>query len=208
VKKLIKIQEAFLKKDFIKNVETFSIAGEGEPFASKVYLDLLERINQRDFPVLKLNILTNGLLLTPTMWENFKNIHYAINSINVSIDAATGSLYEKIRRGGTFGKLLNNLEFLARLRKENKIASLTIRFVVYSENFHEIIKFVKLGQEINCDLVFFQLIVKFGGFTDDEYKKLAVHHKSHPKHKEFLKIVKNPILKERIVDSQNLKAFM
>ncbi|UCH95982.1 MAG: SPASM domain-containing protein [Candidatus Aminicenantes bacterium] len=208
IKELIKIQEAFLEKDFIKNVETFGIAGAGEPFLSKVYLDLMKRINQKDFPNLKLNILTNGLLLTPKMWKNFKNIHYAIHSINLSIDAATGSLYEKIRRGGKFKKLLNNLEFLAKLRKENKIPSLSIRFVVHSENFHDMIKFVKLGQKINCDIVFFQLIVKFGDFTDDEYKKLAVHHKSHPKHKEFLKIVRNPIFKEKIVDSQNLKAFM
>jgi MoaA/NifB/PqqE/SkfB family radical SAM enzyme len=208
VEELIKIQKALLKKDFIKNVETFSIAGAGEPFASKVYLDLLERINQRDFPGLKLNILTNGLLLTPPMWKKFQNIHYAVYSINLSIDAASGRVYEKIRRGGNFKKLLNNLEFLAQLRKENQIAYLSIRFVVHSENFHDMIKFVKLGQKFDCDIVFFQLIVKFGGFTDDEYKRLAVHHKSHPKHKKFLKIVKNPIFKEKIVNSQNLKAFM
>lgn len=207
VKKLIKFQEDLIKKDFIRNVEFFNISGAGEPFASKVYLDLMKRINQIEFPKLKIDFLTNGLLLTPRMWKNLERLHYAVNVINVSIDAAAESTYKKVRRGGNFKRLQKNLEHLSQLRTNNKCKGLGFRYVVYSENFHEMVEFVKLGQRFNCDWIYFQLIVKFSVFTDDEYRRLAVHNKNHPGHKDFLKILRDPIFNEKNVFLQNIKPF-
>lgn len=192
----------------MKDVRLFTIADFGEPFASKVYLGLIDKINYKKFPNLKIKFLTNGLLLTPKMWEKLKNIHYAIRYLDISIDAASAGTYEKIRRGGKFKQLLKNLEFFSQLRKKNKIESFAIKFVVSSENFQEMVEFVKLGQRFNCDKVIFRLIIKWNFFTEERYQKLAVHYKNHPNHKEFLETLLHPIFDEKnIVFLGNLNTF-
>jgi MoaA/NifB/PqqE/SkfB family radical SAM enzyme len=203
---LISIQNSFLKKNTLKNAKEFHISVNGEPFASSVYLDLLKNLNVKDYPKLKIIITSNGLFLTPKMWDNLKNIHYAISQIHISIDAATAKTYEKIRLGGKFKKLKKNLQYLSKLRNEKSFDIFCIKFVVSSVNFNEMVDFVMLGKKLNCDYVNFQLITKFNSFTEEEYQRVAIHNKNHPKHKEFKKVLNNPIFNENIVNLINFHA--
>lgn len=101
--------------NFIKNnmpyLQYISWLG-GEVFLSKIFLELsclatIYKVKQR--------ITTNALLL------NEEKIRFIVNNnidLKISIDAAQKDLYEKIRVGGNFEKLIKNLEILNRYNKK------------------------------------------------------------------------------------------
>jgi len=116
-RKLINFQDSLLSSGMFKDVRELTISRIGDPFSSPVYMDLFTKIEQHKFPQLKIDIRTNGLLLTPQNWERIKKVHYAINMIYISIDAATSKTYNQLRRGGDFKKLKRNLLFLKKLKQ-------------------------------------------------------------------------------------------
>lgn len=183
------------------------ISGNGDPFASRIYMDLLRNFDQKKYPDVKIKIQTNGLLLTPKKWNSIEKSHAAIDWITVSIDAATEETY-KINRGGNFGKLLKNLEFIGELKKNDKIKLFFINFVVQANNYKEIKPFIDLGLKYGCDLIEFQCIENWGTYSPKAFKKVAVHMKSHPEHKEFLKVLNDPILADPAVCTYKLLEFM
>jgi len=179
----------------MKNSFEFSISG-GEPFASKYNKQLLAAINKNDFPYLqKLEITTNGLLFDERQWEEIKNIHYLNIDIHVSVDSTKRETYEIIRRGGNFKILIDNLKFLSKLRKEKKVNSFSINFVVQDHNYKEMPEFIMLGVELGVDYIAFQKIYNAGTFTAEEFNQRTVFEPTHPKFKEFLAVLRSPIFK-------------
>lgn len=183
------------------------IAGNGEPFVSRLYMDLLQNFDHKKYPELKIKIQTNGLLLTPEKWDSIAQSHAAIDWISVSIDAATEETY-KINRGGDFNRLLENLEFVSKLRRSDKIKLFFINFIVQANNYKEMKQFVELGLRYGCDMVDFQLLENWGTYTPDEFKKVAIHDKSHPEHKEFLEVLNDPIFANPAVSTCKLLEFL
>jgi MoaA/NifB/PqqE/SkfB family radical SAM enzyme len=180
----------------IKNSVEFQISG-GEPFASQYNKELLAAINGKDFPNLKKIVITsNGLLFDEMQWEKIRNIHYLDIELYVSVDATKKETYEIIRRGGDFETLLKNLKFLSGLRKEKKLSSLTINFVVQDHNYKEMPDFVKLGIELGVDFIAFQKIYNAGTYTADEFNHRTVFAPTHPEYKDFLAILRMPIFNE------------
>jgi MoaA/NifB/PqqE/SkfB family radical SAM enzyme len=180
----------------IKNSMEFHISG-GEPFASKYNKDLLAAINKKDFPHLqKLDITSNGLLFDEKQWEEIQNIHYLDIALRVSVDATQKKTYETIRRGGSFEVLMKNLKFLSKLRREEKLKSFSINFVVQDHNYGEMPDFVKLGVALEVDSIAFQKIYNAGTFTAEEFNKRTVFAPSHPEYKEFLAVLRSPIFNQ------------
>ena len=177
----------------MKNTLQFSISG-GEPFASKYSKQLLAAINKKDFPYLnKLEITSNGLLLNKKQWENIKNIHYLDIDLHVSVDAIKKETYEIVRRGGNFDTLMKNLKFLSKLRKQNKLTSFSINFVVQDHNYKEMSDFVKFGVELEVDFIAFQKIYNAGTFSSEEFDKRTVFDPKHPEYEEFLAELRMPV---------------
>jgi MoaA/NifB/PqqE/SkfB family radical SAM enzyme len=129
-------------------------------------------------------------------WEKIRNIHYLDIELYVSVDATKKETYEIIRRGGDFETLLKNLKFLSGLRKEKKLSSLTINFVVQDHNYKEMPDFVKLGIELGVDFIAFQKIYNAGTYTADEFNHRTVFAPTHPEYKDFLAILRMPIFNE------------
>jgi wyosine [tRNA(Phe)-imidazoG37] synthetase (radical SAM superfamily) len=194
-------------KKALPAITTLGISAKGEPFASPVIRDFLFTFDSATHPNLKLSILTNGQLHTPECWEKMQKAHPAISSVRISIDAATKETYEKIRLGGSFEKLMENLDYLSKLRALNAIGELTINFVVNADNFTEMKDFVKMGFNFNCDYVYFAFMNNWGVFTDEEYKKMAVHRPEHKKHKELNKVLADPLLNDSRVFMRTPSGF-
>ena len=154
---LKKIQDGWIKSPIFRSAKRILLSGNGDPFASRVYSDLLHKIKKDDFPDLEIAILTNGLLLNKSRWDTLSNVHYAIRHILVSVDAASPETYRKVRRGGNFEKLLENLEFISDLYKSKEIDTFTIKFVTSAENFMEMPDFVRLGKRLGCYQLEFRL---------------------------------------------------
>jgi sulfatase maturation enzyme AslB (radical SAM superfamily) len=152
--------------------EHIVINGTGELFKNQYMLAALNEIKKEDYPSLKyIDIITNGTLLNKTMWaslsEGFKS---KIRRITVSVDAASKQTYEKIRVGGNFEVLLDNLYYIGTLRREDKIKGLTISFVLQKSNIHELLDFVKMVKKINADGVDIMMVENWKSQSLQDFK--------------------------------------
>lgn len=192
----------------LEDAELLVVAGNGEPFASRLYMELLTKIDPRKHPSLKVQLKTNAILFTPKNWDKLRDIQSAARSVHISIDAATPETYRVLRRGGEFSLLLDNLHFISNLRKDRKITNMEFYFVVQQGNYKEMKEFVKLGMKFGADLVVFNRINNWGTFTSKEFLARAVHYGEHPEHQQFLNIIDDPIFKEPVVNMGNISEFL
>lgn len=188
----------------IPRITAIGLSGSGDPFASPETRDLLFNHDMAKYPHLRFYLLTNGLLLNRENWERMKSSRGAVASVQVSIDAATKGTYERIRLGGSFDTLRENLRFLAELRKRGVIGEFIISFVVNSINFREMKAFAGMGFELGCDQIAFSYISNWLNLSDEEYCELAVHLPEHGEHTELKEILRDPIFGDPRVFLHNL----
>ena len=155
------------------------IISAGEFFCQKSVQAFVKTLSKEKCPFLKIEIITNGLLFTPAIWSQYKEIHELLKRVSVSIDAASKETYEKIRRGGSWETLCDNMEFISALRQNNDIEFLEISFIVQEETYREMISFVELGRKWNVDRIFFRKFAYTSALTVDEHKQLDVLNSEH-----------------------------
>lgn len=189
-----------LLRDADKTIKSYFIAGNGEVFLSKTYEEIWKSdvVNGAE----TIRLLSNGMLFTPRRWEEFyKNKQNANIWVYISIDAATKETYERIRRGGNFNVLMENLKFISELRKNNIISYFRINFVVQRKNYLEMEQFIKLGIQLGVDNVFFTKILNWGTYTEDEFDQISMMERDMQSPKAELKnILDKEIFKNTIVD--------
>jgi sulfatase maturation enzyme AslB (radical SAM superfamily) len=183
------IQE-FSKRN--KGLFTINITGSGDPFASIAYRNILESLKGKEHPNLRIELQTNGVMLTHVMWKKMENIHKNIIGIHVSVDAATSKVYEKIRKGGNFNQLIKNLEFLSKCKKQTPFY-FKINFVLQQGNYHELIKFVWKFNRLNIDEFEIMTINDWGSMTKKDFNKACIQNPQHPEHSNFLSTISDPI---------------
>jgi len=150
-----------LKSILSSGVESILINASGELFKNQYLLKALNEVTSELYPNLKsFKIITNGTLLNKTMWaslsEGFKSL---ISCLHVSVDAASEQTYHKIRVGGNFNRLLDNLKLIGTLKKEKKIKFFMMAMVLQKANIHELLDFLKLAAQMGVDGV---SLVKIG----------------------------------------------
>ena len=156
------------------------IGSDGDPFASLIYRRLM--LKTKELSNITYSMQTNGLLLKKN-FHKFKHITDNLDQIGISIDGATKSTYEKLRRGGVYELMLENLEFL----KSIKNFKIHLHFVVQQSNYHEIESLIELGIKYDADKIFLNKITDWN--TMRNFKEQAVADKSHPENKELMKIL-------------------
>jgi hypothetical protein len=181
-----------------------SITGMGDPFGSKHYRSIIRRLTRNEFPTLDLDIITNALLLTKGEWDSLGPAQEMIKNIRVSIDAATASTYEIVRRPGKWSILRENLDLILSLRASGKIQYFQICFVVQAVNFTEMPAFVRLGQSLAVDNILFQKLWNFGSFSSEIFLQNDVLDPSHPRHGELLTVLRDPVFDDPRVDLFNV----
>jgi hypothetical protein len=167
----------------------------GEIFASKPSRRLLELINKNSCPDLKLRIISNGTLFTEEEWNKFPGIHNMVESIRVSIDAASKQTFEKLRRLGKYEAFVDNMRFLRKLRMEGVVPQLKFSFTYQLDNFREMPAFVAFCQEMRADFAIFERLQNIA-FSHAEYRKKAVHYPDHSLYGEFIEVIKNPLFRQ------------
>jgi sulfatase maturation enzyme AslB (radical SAM superfamily) len=203
--RLITFQNNLLKSDLIRNARRLTVTGAGEPFASKVFMNLFSKINRKDLPNIKVTLRTNGLLLTPSNWTKIKNMHYAVDMISISVDAATKETYQSVRRGGNFDRLLKNLYYIRGLKKTHQF-KIKFNFVVQRGNYREMPQFVQFARRFDCDRVAFTKIINLGTFDQEEYNNIGIHLPDHPEYPHFQDILNHPDLQDPVVRIRNISA--
>ena len=103
------------------------------------------------------------------MYKRLEYIFDHLNVLNISIDGATKETYEKLRLGGLWEKIIENLQFI----KEQKKFPVYLHMVVQKDNWHEMGKMLELADQYNFDKVYFNEIENWNTKLDvDEQKKL------------------------------------
>ena len=182
------------------------ITGWGDPFVSKHYLSILQSLNRRDFPRLEVQLLTNGLLFTPKLWNALPELQPLLTNMRVSVDAATPETYAVVRRPGRWAQLMPNLEFISRLRQAGQLRRFGICFVIQKLNFREMPDFVRLGKQLHADRVLFLKLWNLGAYQPAQMADADVASPAHPLHGEFLSILEEPVMSDPIVDMFNLSS--
>lgn len=139
-----------IKKN-IHDVRRLFLSANGEPLMSKDILKLLKETAKLKDNKIAIEMLSNGNLLTPDLFDQIK--HNNFFSMAFSVDAATKATYEMIRRKGNWDQLMKNLSYISRLREESKIRHFEINMTVMKLNYREIYDFITMGFQLGCDQV-------------------------------------------------------
>jgi MoaA/NifB/PqqE/SkfB family radical SAM enzyme len=136
------------------------------------------------------------------MWNSLSHIHHLIKTIEISIDASTQKTYEIIRRGGDWGVLIENLNFISKCETIKKVRT---SFVVQDTNYTEMDSFYKLMKNILKEKVeiYFNKITNWGTYTDGEFLIKQIWSESHPEFKEFLNQINKVCFNQMCIHNMN-----
>lgn len=192
----------------LKNAKRVMVTGSGDPFASKNFRRLLEQLTPDEYPDLRFQVMTNGMLFTPAQWASFPTLHGRTAVLKISIDAATGPTHELLRRGARWPVVMQNMRFAGELTKAGLIDNFDLVFVVQAENFREMGDAVDLGKQVGATCVYFARITNWGTFSDAQYQAKSVFLPTHPDHAEFVDRMQDPRLQDPIAFLGDLLPFV
>ncbi|QUT04959.1 radical SAM protein [Sphingobium phenoxybenzoativorans] len=192
----------------LRQTKLVFVTGSGDPFASKNFRRLMERLGPEDYPDLRFQIMTNGMLFTRREWERFPALHNRVAFLRISLDAATGPTHELLRRGARWHVMEENLAFASELRAKGLIDRLDLTFVVQADNYREMGDAVDLAHHYGADSMGFFRLTNWGTFTPAQYASKAIFMPLHPDHDRFLETMQDPRLRDPIAALQELSQFM
>ena len=129
----------------------------GEIFASHSGLKFLESLVDYPHHNLKIQLTTNGTLITKNI-KTLERMHHLLSRVEISIDAATADTY-RVVRSGDWHALINGLDFFCTLKKP-----LLFKYVVQKNNWHEIADFAELAHKYNAG-IFYSNLLDWGHWT-------------------------------------------
>jgi sulfatase maturation enzyme AslB (radical SAM superfamily) len=155
------------------------------------------------FPNMGINLLTNGVMLTEKVINQLSRIHANIKNLAISIDAATESTYNIVRKGGDFEQLkhieyLNNCPTLLHAR-------LKYTFVVQQDNFREMKPFAEWLLQYPRSKIRFTRMVQFGGQSTDHFNEQNLWDVNHKDHAEFFEYINQHWMSDPRVDWSNIQ---
>ena len=186
--------------DYLKTVKTqinIHVGSDGDPFASLVYRYLIRKI--KNFNHIKFSIQTNGLLIKK-MYDKNIEMFDRLDQLNISIDGATKKTYEALRRGGSYEKILENLEFVSKLDK-NFVTNL--HMVVQKSNWREMPLMLELAKKFNINSVYYNRIQDWN--TYQNFENLHIPEETN-EFKDMFKTIKNDPIAITWVLSQHYKS--
>ena len=160
------------------------MGSDGDPFASHVYRHFMEQTPERDN--IKYSILTNGLMFK----EFHTKIPYVIDNLEelgVSIDGASKETYEKLRLGGKWDKINENLECMAE-QKAKRGFRFILHFVVQKDNYHEMEDIIMLGKKYKADRVWLNKMEDWN--VSPNFEEHNIFRSSHPLHGDYMRRLK------------------
>ncbi len=189
----------------LKDAKLVEITGAGDAFGSEHFRYIMKQINAQAFPQLKIDLFTNGVLFDEKSWHQLELQGLCRRAV-ISVDATLEKTYNILRKGGDFKRLLQNLEFISRLRQSGELSRVVLVFTVQKENFLQIPDLIRLVKKFNFNQAFFQMITPWNK-SIEEYEDKNVGLSKHPLHQDFLQILRDPLLQYKVVSLGTMKPF-
>lgn len=122
----------------------------GEPLLADFEF-LLDEALRHD---VKLDVMTNGVLLTP---ELYRSARRALDHLNVSLDSHLPELYERLRKGASFDHVDANLQALRKVRHDEPDEVLySISAVVMNSTIDHLPGLIRHAATLGADAVILQ----------------------------------------------------
>ena len=163
---------------------TIRLSAGGDAFSSKHIRSIVKAYTAQPHDTKRLCFITNGQLLDERAWRTL-GLSGNVKQIAISIDAGTSDTYAVLRRGGSFARLIGNLEFLADLRRSGEIEELILLVVVQTRNFRELPALADLAERFSVDALRLTRIRNWGTFSGEEFLTQDVADAQHPDCQEF-----------------------
>jgi MoaA/NifB/PqqE/SkfB family radical SAM enzyme len=187
-----KIVELFVKNLFStpnRRLEEIVMSTSGELFASEVLLDMLKHVNLDHFPKAMLHVQTNGLLMKDR-WHRLDQWSQRVSTVCLTADACTKTEYEKLRRGGNFEKLTENLEWFKQKKVDDGI-NFILKMVVQKNNISQLEQFYHWAKGFNADEVHYARITDWGTMPLDDFHEIDVLSNQHRDFEKAETLLKN-----------------
>lgn len=141
----------FLAKWGVKSV---CVGGGGEPFCHPKITELLLGLHKNGISV---GTITNGLAIEKE--DVRKAVVETCRWIGFSVDAASPETYQKIKKpklANTFNRVLENISWVCRNRRDKKRPQVGMKFVIHHLNYGEVYRFAELAKGLGADEVHFR----------------------------------------------------
>lgn len=178
---------------YLNKAEYIDSNGQGDFFASGANMKLFSQLTpERDN--LRIIIETNGTLFSEQNWKKIEHLSGYDITVNITPNSLDRDTYAYLNGGfDLLDTLLENLEFVSRLRTEGKIKKFTLITVIQESNILEIPSFVEKCLQYNVDEVILRPIFKWNFLSEEDHWFKNVANPLHPYYKYYEKLLKSDI---------------
>jgi len=151
----------FVRDNYLYDAEEVTLFGWGEPLLHPKLKEILDICTEFSHDAtLRTYITTNGLFLDDYI-DLF--LSYPITFVQISLDAVTKELYEKIRVGSNFDKVVSNIAKFKDCIGSNRHVRPYVRLamVTMNMNFHHMPLLVEFADRYNISEVKFPMLTAF-----------------------------------------------
>ena len=180
-----------------KTAKLFYTSGNGDPFGSSYSRELIKKVAEVN-PDIKFFIHTNGVLCTEKQAEEL-GIKDRIVKVIFSIHSACKETYDKIVRYGNYERVMQNAEWISKLKQKGQVDTFILAFVVHKLNYKDMPDFVRIAEKLGATASF-RYYRQWANNTEYQYDDMAVFDENHSEHPQLLSV-----LKDDIFNSQNCK---
>jgi MoaA/NifB/PqqE/SkfB family radical SAM enzyme len=159
------------------------MSGNGDPLASAIMRPLIHRYRPKHNHSVRL--FTNGLLLKKQLADSA--ILPRVDEYFISVDAGSAPVYERVRLGGSWHKLLENFDWL-RDQVHTQPARVLLMMVVQRENYKDLQNFCDLVMRYGFtgSITYLEDWGTWGDFDDHD----VIGNSNHPEHASAVQILR------------------
>ncbi len=155
-----------ISAEVFPHARSVMLSSAGEPLMTKNLFDAVDIT--RSYNVREISFISAGFHLNASRAE--KIVDNGVTRVEFSIDGASAPVYNKIRIGSDFDKVIKNITYLSEYKKKKKSRTPLLRFnyVLMKNNIHELPAFIDLAAKLGVEEVQSQHMVIFVGGIKEE----------------------------------------
>ena len=160
-----------------ENPYAITVSQYGEPLISPKIIEVNRTLRER-FPNARLDLQTNGSLLTEKLWEKLD-----FDLVMISLDAASREKHKMITNADTFDKVVNALRIVG---KDKSVRSIVRAIFMPGINDEDIPKIAELAASLGIDEMMLQPLTVHE-LNEERLKKAGLDFEKAESIKEYLK---------------------
>jgi len=161
-----------IAKEVFPRAEHLTVGCGAEPLLAKNFDEYLQIIRKHGIPYTL--IISNGSLLTESKANSI--LDAGIDEVSISLESANREVYESIRIGAKFERLVENLNRFKELKVKRKTErpKLSFNTVLMKSTLPELMGIVELAKSVNATAFAMAHLIPFSGLDNEE--ESLFHH--------------------------------